>query len=70
MSGKGSGKKHNRAAQSDQHGFQGNPTEVARKPLVGEAGGASLEKKVEKLRVLEKMRELENHNREGNSSKK
>lgn len=64
MSGKGSGKKHNRAAQSDQHGFQVSPADVALKPSAVDAVGAGMGKNVEKLRVLEKMRKLENHIRE------
>lgn len=59
MSGKGEGKKRNRAAQSEQHGLQERPEEIAHKPESGEAGGASLEGKSEKERVIEKLRDLE-----------
>lgn len=64
MSGKGAGKKRNRAAQSEQHGYQERPEEVASKPEVGEAGGANLEEKTEKQRVIEKLRDLEKRRRE------
>lgn len=58
MSGKGSGKKRNRAAQSEQHGYQEPQVGHAAKPGAGEAGGGT-QKTPEKQRVLEKMRELE-----------
>ncbi len=63
MSGKGEGKKRNRAAQSEQHGFQERPLEQASRPAAGEAGGAELEKP-EKPRALEKMRDLEERRRQ------
>lgn len=63
MSGKGEGKKRNRAAQSEQHGFQERPLEQASRPAAGEPGGAEIEKS-EKQRVLEKMRDLEERRRQ------
>lgn len=56
MSGKASGKKRNRAAQSEQHGFQQPPSEKAAGP--DRATGSEKEKRG-KQRILEKLRELE-----------
>lgn len=64
MSGKDEGKKRNREAQSQQHGFQESPIERARKPGPGESGGTGIESGAEKERVLEKMRELEERRRQ------
>ena len=64
MSGKGTGKKRNRAAQSQQHGYQENPEDAASRPDVGEAGGATLDGKTERQRILEKLRELDERRRE------
>lgn len=65
MSGKGSGKKRNRAAQSLQHGYQEHPADAARKPDVGEAGGATLDEGInDRQRILEKLRELDERRRE------
>ena len=63
MSGKSEGKKRNRAAQSEQHGYQETPEDIARQPGLGEAGGATIETR-EKERVLEKMRRLEEKRRQ------
>lgn len=63
MSGKGEGKKRNREAQSEQHGFQESPIDRARKSGPGESTGTRIESTVEKERVLEKMRELEERRR-------
>jgi len=64
MSGKGSGKKRNRSAQSSQHGFHEYPEDTARRPGVGEAGGATLEEGEERQRIIDKLRELEERRRE------
>ena len=65
MSGKGEGKKRNREAQSEQHGFQESPIERAVKPGAGEkAGTGTAGGGRERERVLEKMRELEEHRRQ------
>lgn len=64
MSGKGSGKKRNRAAQSEQHGFQKGQDDAAHQPSTGEAGGARLEPSEERQRILEKLRELDERRRE------
>ncbi|MHB9054274.1 MAG: hypothetical protein ACYC5F_09880 [Thermoleophilia bacterium] len=64
MSGKGAGKKRNRAAQSEQHGYQGRPGDAASRPHAGEAGGAHLEDNPERQRIMEKLRELDERRRE------
>lgn len=64
MSGKGTGKRRNRAAQSGQHGYHEPQVNRAAEPGTGEAAGASIEKPPEKQRVLEKMRKLAGRTRE------
>lgn len=64
MSGKGSGKKRNRAAQSGQHGFQNPQSEAAIKPDTGEKSGAQHELAEEKQRVLDKLKRLERQRQE------
>ncbi len=64
MSGKGAGKKRNRTAQSLQHGFQEHPHDTALKPDTGEAGGATLEGRTERQRIIDKLRELDERRRE------
>lgn len=59
MSGKGTGKRRNRAAQSGQHGYHEPQMNHTVKPGAGEAAGAKTEKAPAKQRVLEKMRNLE-----------
>ncbi len=65
MSGKGEGKKRNRAAQSEQHGFQERPLEKAEKPAREE--GHPRESR-EKPRVLEKLRNLAERRRQQEES--
>lgn len=63
MSGKGAGKKRNRAAQSDQHGYQERPGDIAGKQ--DGAGGINRDKQSSgKQRILEKLRDLEKRRRE------
>lgn len=60
MSGKGAGKKRNRAAQSDQHGYQERPGEKAGKQGAGDSGSADRNsRQVEKQRVIDKLRDLQ-----------
>lgn len=59
MSGKGAGKKRNRAAQSEQHGYQEPQVDQSNKPGTGKTAGSGLEKNPEKQRVLEKLRDLQ-----------
>ncbi len=61
MSGKGEGKKRNRAAQSEQHGFQERPLEKAEKPVREEGNPGENQ---EKPRVVEKLRNLEKRRRQ------
>ncbi|MBE0429002.1 MAG: hypothetical protein IBX61_03915 [Thermoleophilia bacterium] len=63
MSGKGWGKKRNRAAQSEQHGFQQPPAEQAAQADTGRAG-TSAEKTTIRQRVLDKIRMLEQRRRD------
>ncbi|MHB0866044.1 MAG: hypothetical protein ACYC6B_01930 [Thermoleophilia bacterium] len=64
MSGKGSGKKRNRASQSEQHDYQ----EPHSKPVAGHsegaAAGAHPESPSEKQRVLSRIRDMERQRRE------
>ena len=64
MSGKGVGKKRNRAAQSEQHGYQERPGDKASKPRGGKSRGAPLEETGERERIMEKLRELDKRRRE------
>lgn len=66
MSGKGEGKKRNRAAQSEQHGFQESSVDKAARPAAGETAGtgAGAAERPEKQRVLEKMHDLEERRRQ------
>lgn len=65
MSGKGAGKKRNRAAQSEQHGYQERPGEIAGKPEAEETRGSGLGKRLsEKQRVIDKLHDLEKRRRE------
>lgn len=64
MGSKGAGKKRNRAAQSDQHGYQERPGDIAGKQE-GAGGGISSDKKSSgKQRLLDKLRDLEKRRRE------
>ena len=63
MSGKGEGKKHNRAAQSQQHGFQEQPEEKAGMPSAGESPH---QENHDRQRVLEKLRDLEERRHQKN----
>lgn len=64
MSGKGEGKRRNRAAQSLQHGYRERPEEKAARPDAGEKGGAGVDTQPERQRTLDKMRELEERRRD------
>ena len=64
MGSKGAGKKRNRAAQSDQHGYQERPGEVAGKQE-GAGGGMNRDKQsTGKQRLLDKLRDLDKRRRE------
>lgn len=62
MSGKGSGKKRNRAAQSEQHGFQQPLSEKAGSDAKGKTGGDR--DAGEGQRVREKLKDLEQRRRD------
>lgn len=63
MSGKSAGKKRNRAAQSEQHGFQENPADIAGKNN-DRAGDEHRGPGSEKQRASEKLRDLERRRRD------
>jgi hypothetical protein len=65
MSGKGAGKKRNRAAQSLQHGYQEHPEDVAGKTDAGEPKGATKDGRTDRQRILDQLRELDERRREG-----
>ncbi len=65
MSGKGEGKKRNRAAQSEQHGFQERSLEKAEKPAGEETRQVANH---EKQRVVDKLRRLEERRRQQEES--
>lgn len=64
MSGKGTGKKRNRAAQSLQHGYREDPENVAMKP--GKRGRKVVIKddRTDRQRILDQLRELDEKRRE------
>lgn len=62
MSGKGSGKKRNRAAQSEQHGFQQPSSEKAAKDKKAKGGDKKATRG--KQRLLDKLRELNRERKE------
>lgn len=64
MSGKGAGKKRNRAAQSQQHGYQEHPQDAAVKPDAGKIRGADHDAQDRRERIMEKLRELDEQRRE------
>lgn len=65
MSGKGAGKKRNRAAQSEQHGYQEPQADHATKPGAGEYElGSAEERAAEKQRIIDKLRQLEERQKE------
>lgn len=72
MSGKGAGKKRNRAAQSEPHGYQEQPEDRAGKPAAGKVRGATERASSEKQRVLDKLRDLQRreHDKMRGSKKK
>lgn len=63
MSGKSEGKKRNRAAQSEQHGFQQPPAEKAAGTDAAQST-AGESAKHDRKRVLEKLRDLEKRRRD------
>lgn len=64
MSGKGSGKKRNRAAQSLQHGYQEHPQDAAHKRGAGVVGGDHLDDRSERQIILDQLRELDQRRRD------
>jgi hypothetical protein len=66
MSGKGAGKKRNRAAQGEPHGYQERPTDVASKV----PGKDNREGYPEKTRIIDKLRDLEQRRRDREGSEK
>ncbi|HDZ59460.1 MAG TPA: hypothetical protein ENH44_01575 [Actinobacteria bacterium] len=70
MSGKAAGKKRNRAAQSEQHGYQESPTDIADKSgTVGVNGSGGTPETEERKRVSEKLRNLERSRRDKDQGK-
>jgi hypothetical protein len=65
MSGKGEGKRHNRAAQSQQHGFQEPASDHSPEP--GALADVAESVESEKEKVLKRMRRLEEKRREEES---
>jgi hypothetical protein len=72
MSGKGSGKKRNRAAQSEQHGFQQSPSEKSASADTDKKSGTGKKKGSDRKRVLKKLKELDRqrHDEEDEKPKK
>ncbi|MHB0915628.1 MAG: hypothetical protein ACYC5A_00560 [Thermoleophilia bacterium] len=68
MSGKASGKKRNRAAQSEQHGVQQSPSEKAAGARIGQNKPA-FDSESNKERLLEKLKKL-NRERKGRDGEK
>lgn len=64
MSGKGSGKKRNRAAQSEQHGYQEPHADPVTGHDEGTAAGPGAENLPEKQRVIARIREMEQRRRD------
>jgi hypothetical protein len=64
MSGKSEGKKRNRAAQSEQHGFQQPKADKATGTKASDAATRGSGKEKRKQRVQEKLKDLENRQRE------
>lgn len=60
MGGKASGKKRNRAAQGEPHGYHERPSDIAS----GAGTGVNGEGNSEKQRTIEKLRELEQRQRD------
>lgn len=67
MSGKATGKKRNRAAQSEQHGFQQAPSEKAAGAKTGRSKPA-FDSARNKQRLLEKLQELNRERKEQDSA--
>jgi len=59
MSGKGTGKKHNRAAQSLQHGYQEHPEDVVVKPKKRAVRAVVHDDRTDRQRILDQLRELD-----------
>lgn len=64
MSGKATGKKRNRAAQSLQHGYQEHPEDAAVKSGKRGRKGAVLDDRTDRQRILDQLRELDEKRRE------
>jgi len=64
MSGKGTGKKHNRAAQSSQHGFQVSPKNTAVKSGRRASRKVVVDDRTDRQRILDQLRELDAKRRE------
>ncbi|MHB9111576.1 MAG: hypothetical protein ACYC4D_02960 [Thermoleophilia bacterium] len=64
MSGKGTGKKHNRASQSLQHGYQKHPEDVAVKPDKKTRKAVIHDDRTDRQRILDQLRELDEKRRE------
>lgn len=60
MSGKASGKKRNRAAQGEPHGYQERPSDIAS----GAESGKKGEERSKRQRTIDKLRELEQRRRD------
>jgi hypothetical protein len=64
MSGKGAGKKHNRASQSLQHGYQNHPEDVAGKSSKRVRKSVVHDDRTDRQRILDQLRELDEKRRE------
>ncbi|MDO8735503.1 MAG: hypothetical protein Q7K29_00260 [Thermoleophilia bacterium] len=64
MSGKATGKKHNRAAQSLQHGFQVSPENTAVKTRKRSTKAVVHDDRTDRQRILDQLRELDEKRRE------
>jgi len=64
MSGKGTGKKRNRAAQSLQHGYNENPENIAMKPRKRTRKAVVNDDRSYRERILDQLKELDQKRRE------
>jgi hypothetical protein len=64
MSGKATGKKHNRSSQSLQHGYQGRPEDIAVKPKKRASRAVIHDDRTDRQRILDQLRELDEKRRE------
>jgi hypothetical protein len=65
MGGKASGKKRNRAAQGEPHGYHERPSDIAS----GAGSKGNPEERSDKQRTIDKLRELEQRRRDREGGK-